>query len=175
MRAGHSSADTAEVTAFGCRRFWLPRGIAPDLSDHGFLVDPDSSHPMFEPASAVPLESFAHLAVLGLLGEPGMGKSTALKQEAGKIQAAARESGDRLLHVDLAACATDVLVCKRIFESKEFRAWKKGKGLLHLFLDGFDTCLLYVESLVALLLGRFGEESRARLSLSIACRTADGS
>ncbi len=174
MRSGHPSPTIAEpfdAVAFRSPRFWVPRGAAPDLSDAGYLVDPQPAR--LTPESAVPFEALADFPVLGLLGEPGMGKSTVLKNEARKIQAAAPETGDQLLHVDLAACGTDVLVCQRIFESKEFRSWKKSKGRLHLLLDGFDTCLQYVEPLVGLLLDRLGEEPRDRLFLRIACRTAD--
>jgi hypothetical protein len=172
MRSDHIP-DPVDAAALQCRRFWLPRGTAPDLSDNGFLVNPESTYPIFTPASAVPLKAFGDLPVLGLLGEPGMGKSTVLNQEALRLQAVVRQSGDRFLQVDLAACGTDVLVCKRIFESHEFRAWKKTKARLHLFLDGFDTCLQYVKTLVALLLERLDGEPLDQLSLRIACRATE--
>jgi len=111
--------------------------------------------------------------VLGLLGEPGMGKSTVLIQETQRLQAAARESGDDVLRIDLVACGTDGLVCQRIFGSKVFKTWKKGRGRLHILLDGFDTCLQHVPTLVALLLERFEQQTRDRLLLRIACRTAE--
>src|SRR5665213_2980128 len=147
-----NTADPVDAAALQCRRFWLPRGAAPDLSDNGFLVNPESGYSIFTTALARPLEAFEDIPALGLLGEPGMGKSTVLNQEALRLETSARQSGDRFLHVDLAACGTDVLVCKRIFESNEFRAWKETKTRLHLLLDGFDTCLRYVKTLVALLL-----------------------
>jgi hypothetical protein len=165
-------SDPVDAAAFRCKRFWVPRGTAPDLSDDGYLVDPESPHSIDRGASAVPFEALAGFPVLGLLGEPGMGKSTVLNQEARRL-APPQENGDRLLRVDLAACGTDVLVSQRIFQSKEIKSWKKSKNRLHLLLDGFDTCLQYVENLVALLLERLYDQPRNRLSLRIACRTTD--
>jgi hypothetical protein len=170
MHSGSNSDVDGAVSR--CRRFWLPRGTAPDLSDKGFLADPEFLRTLSLPALAIPLEALMDFPVLGLLGEPGMGKSTVLKQETRRIQAAAQQNGDRVLQVDLAACATDTRVCQSVFGSKAFRTWKKGKGRLHLLLDGFDTCLQHVEPLVALVLQGLEQEPRDRLLLRIACRTA---
>src|SRR5260370_21757885 len=175
MRPGkisHQAADPADAIDFRCQRFWLPRGTDPDLSDRGFLVDPMS--PRLSSTSAAALfEQLSEFPVLALLGEPGMGKTTTLNQEASRLEADARATGDLVLRVDLAGCGTDVFVSHSIFESEEFRSWKEGRGRLQLFLDGFDTCLQYVPTLVALLLNRFAKESRDRLWLRIACRPAD--
>jgi len=151
--------------AEGEARFWLPRGTAPDLSDNGFLVDPESLHAPFT-STAVRLEMLADLPVLGLLGEPGMGKTTALRQETQRLTA--QTNDERVLQVDLSACGTDVLVCRNLFESVKFRSWRRSKARLHLFLDGLDTCLQHVKTLVALLLERLDEVPRDRLSLRVA-------
>jgi hypothetical protein len=176
MRSGHSSDETTDpvdAAAFGCGRFWLPRGTAPDLSDDGFLFNPESVPLVFAPEFGFPFQALAHFPVLALLGEPGMGKSTVLKQEVRRLEAATQENADRFLRVDLAACGTDVLVCQKVFESRTLKSWRKSKARLHLFLDGFDTCMQHVETLVALLLERFEQEPRDRLSLRIACRTTE--
>jgi hypothetical protein len=153
MRSGHTS-DPVEAAALRGRRFWVPRGTASDLSDNGFLFDPDSPRAAFAGTSAVPIEALANFPVLGLLGESGIGKSTVLKQETRRLAAAVHGSSDQVIRVDLAAYASDVLVCQKIFGSKGFRAWTKGNGRLHLLLDGFDTCLQHIEPLVTLLLER---------------------
>jgi hypothetical protein len=70
--------------------------------------------------AALPLEGLAEIPVLGLIGEPGMGKSTALDQEARRIASATERSGDRLLWVDLAACGTDTLVCQEVSSAMNF-------------------------------------------------------
>jgi hypothetical protein len=176
MRSSDRSGDSThrgDDAALACRRFWLSRGTAPDLSDNGFLLDPDSPRAVYARTWAVPFEVLANIPVLGLLGEPGIGKTTVLKQETLRLTAALQDSADRVLQVDPAAYASDGLACQTIFRSRQFRAWKKGRGRLHLLLDGFDTCLRHVEPLVALLLARFEQESLDRLSPRIACRRAE--
>jgi hypothetical protein len=160
------------------RRFWLPRGIFPDISDRGFLVNPDAIHyhnrQMRRPDYlALGLDRAANYPILGLLGEPGMGKSTEIRREAERLQSEIRQRGDLLLSIDLAGCSSDILVCQKIFQSRLFAAWKKSSAQLHILLDGFDTCLLHVPTLVSLLLDRFECEATQRLSLRIACRTTE--
>jgi hypothetical protein len=135
----------------------VPRGTAPDLSDDEYLVDPESLGSVYGEVPAVPFEALGHFPVLGLLGEPGMGKTTTPSQEAKRLEADARAKGDFVLWVDLAGCGTDLFVSQSIFESKEFRSWKKSTNPLQLFLDGFDTCLQYVPTFVALLLNQSRE------------------
>jgi hypothetical protein len=59
------------------------------------------------------------------------------------------------------------------FQCDEFRSWKNSNARLQLLLDGFDTCLDYVKTLVALLRKRLAKEPLDRLTLRIACRTGD--
>jgi hypothetical protein len=64
-------------------RFWVPRDGVIDLSDAGFLRDPaDWLAPLHAPAPLAALQRWRSLA---LLGEPGIGKSTALKDEADRV------------------------------------------------------------------------------------------
>jgi hypothetical protein len=35
-------SDPVDAAAFHCRRFWVPRGSAPDLSDDRYQFDPES-------------------------------------------------------------------------------------------------------------------------------------
>lgn len=63
-------SEPVDAAGSRCRRFWVPRGNAPDLSDDGYLADPESPHSIYAPVSAVPFEALADFPVLGLLGEP---------------------------------------------------------------------------------------------------------
>ena len=174
-----SKARTSESTAEHCvRRFWLPRGIFPDVSDRGFLVNPDAVHyhnqHMRRPDYlAFGLDQAANYPILGLLGEPGMGKSTEIRREEQRLQREIQRTGDLLLSVDLARCASDVWVYQEIFESAPFTTWRESSARLHILLDGLDTCLLHVPTLVSLLLQRFETEQADRLSLRIACRATE--
>jgi hypothetical protein len=161
------------VSAHKCRRFWLTRGLAPDLSDDGFLVDPDTQSAAYAITPAFSIESLAAFPVVVLLGEPGMGKTIVLEQDAERLDAEARQGGYFLLNIDMTALGGDQSVCESIFESVEYRRWSETSDRLHLWLDGLDTCLHNVPTLVALLLNRLRKVDRSRMFLHITCRTAE--
>jgi hypothetical protein len=176
MRPGKKTPPSHSVGRPHCRRFWFPRGIAPDLSDRGFLVDPELPRIIYAPQSrfpshGFPLEQVAQYPVVGLLGQPGIGKSTTVKEEARRLESALRRSGDHVLLIDLAAC--DAASMRSVFEKSKFRSWQRGSNILHLFLDGFDTCLHYVPNIVALLLQCLEQQPRERMLVRIACRTTE--
>jgi hypothetical protein len=162
--------DAADAAALRCRRFWMPRGVSPDLSDGGFLADPESPRTVFA-SPAVAFDAISDVPVLALLGEPGLGKTTVFEQETHRLEAATKETGDRVIKVDLTAYVTDSMVRHSVFRSKQFRAWRKSKSRLFLLLDGLDTCIQHVETVVALLLDCLRQEQCERLFLRIACRT----
>ena len=74
----------AELT-YPWQRFWVPSDGSIDLSDGGFLRDPNDW--MARPQGLAPLAALQPWRSLALLGEPGIGKSTALKEEADRIAA----------------------------------------------------------------------------------------
>ena len=82
----------AELT-YPWQRFWVPPDGSIDLSDGGFLRDPPDW--MARPHGLAPLAALQPWRSLALLGEPGIGKSTTLKEEADRISALAghREDG----------------------------------------------------------------------------------
>ena len=59
------------------KRFWCPREGEIFLTDRGYLADPDIGGSYCNPL-LVPFETIADEHCLVLLGEPGIGKSTAL-------------------------------------------------------------------------------------------------
>ena len=84
-----------------------------------------------------------------------------------------RKQADASQWIDLRAFQTDARLVKAIFEDPVFLDWKKGNHRLHLFLDSLDECLLRIDSVVALLLDEFKRSPIERLSVRIACRTAN--
>jgi hypothetical protein len=70
-------------------RFWIPRDGIIDLSDAGFLRDPTDWLAQ-QPRGPVPLAALQQWRSLTLLGEPGIGKSTTLKDEADRVAAMPR-------------------------------------------------------------------------------------
>ncbi len=154
-------------------RFWCPREGKLNLSDDGYLWNPDMEFGSIYNPDVVPFESISKFSCLALLGEPGMGKSTAMQSQRGSIDSRVTESGDASLWVDLRSFQTDVRLVQEIFEAPAFQAWLNGKHRLHLFLDSLDECLLRVDTVAALLIEEVGKCPVDRLHLRIACRTAD--
>ena len=158
---------------YNWKRFWCSRTGRLNLSDSGYLFDPESEFGNIYNPDVVPFEKIATLQCLGLLGEPGIGKSTTMSTQKQNIEARVTEAGDASQSVDLRAFQTDARLVNAIFEESVFLDWKKGSHRLHLFLDSLDECLLRIDSVVALLLDEFKRLPIERLSVRIACRTAD--
>lgn len=154
------------------KRFWCPVDGSYSLGDEGFLVDPASAVSRALQPEVVELPSLASMPCLALLGEPGMGKSTALRQV---IQDSVKDQSSAVLAIDLREYGDESRLERAVFHSDAFRAWVEGDGRLTLFLDSLDECSVRIPTVAALLLA--GLDARAsileRLSLRIACRTAN--
>jgi hypothetical protein len=115
------------------------------------------------------LADLSSYRALALLGEPGIGKSAALKAEVERIAA---ETNAVSIYVDLRGFSSDVLLYRKVFESAKFTAWKNGTSHLFLHLDSLDEALLRVETIANLLASELPHYPTARMSVRIACRTA---
>jgi len=165
------------------RRFWVPRGGDPDLSDDGFLVDPDWDvgeggldlrdicNSQGLAGVALPFESIDKYPVLVLLGELGIGKTTVLEHYHQTVAEASNLRG-RVCFVDLPRYGEASL--EHLFRSKGFKL-RKNLERLQIFFVGFDQCLLWIPNLAGLLLEFLSKLPHDRVSLRIACRTADWS
>jgi len=162
------------MPSYPWKRFWCSRDGAISFADDGFVADPDGSSNWFAPnADLRSFEEIADVPCLALLGEPGIGKSTALQAARSAAEAAAVSGGDLVLFVDLAAVGSDAVLYRRVFDDPTFRAWRSGAVRLHLFFDSLDEALLETGSVAAVLLDELQRCDRDRLSLRIACRTAE--
>jgi len=151
------------------QRFWIPQTGLLDLSDAGFLRDPVDNHfGRDELRSIGDLDGYRALA---LLGEPGIGKSSELKQEHERI-AAVGGPLQQSMYVDLRVVSAEESFRRRIFEAPAFVGWKTGTGHLCLHLDSFDEAMLRVETLANILAEELQGVPADRLSIRIACRTA---
>src|SRR5580700_6386011 len=127
---------------FDWPRFWVAQGGLISLSDGGYLLDPVREAQWSGGSQLHTLSELDRFRALALLGEPGMGKSAALEAEARRQIAQADGSGVAVIHADLRAFSSDLLLYKKVFESPEFVAWRKGTGELVLHLDSLDEALL---------------------------------
>lgn len=155
---------------FTWRRYLLPIDETPDLSD-GFLIDPTQYDRAYN-SRALAVADAAKYACLVVLGEPGLGKSTVmrnLQEESTKLDRADRVT----LAIQLNAYSSDSLLSHDLFDSPHFQEWLSGTHTLALFLDGLDECLLHIRTVATLLATQLARLPVSRLELRIACRTAE--
>jgi hypothetical protein len=151
-------------------RFWVPHDGSIDLSDGGFLRDP-ADWPTTRRALH-PLAALQHWRSLVLLGEPGIGKSTTLKEEAERVARLDAAASLDSIYVDLRAFSSESLLYRRVFESEKFTAWRTGSSHLFLHFDSLDEALLRIDSIANLFASELADLPTDRLSVRIACRTA---
>jgi hypothetical protein len=143
-----------------------------NLSDNGFLVDPEGEHGDKLNPDIVSWEKISATPCLILLGEPGIGKSTALETEYDQTAALSATTGDDALWVDLRSYQTDQRLHESVFASPALTSWIAGSHRLHLFIDSMDEALMRMDNIGPILLSEFKKLPIARLSLRLACRTA---
>jgi predicted NACHT family NTPase len=156
------------------KRFWCPRNAQIDLSDRGYLVDPESEWGRYGNSELVRLETVADTRCLILLGEPGIGKSRAIQAEQKVVTSSSQTDAQKHLILDLHSYGSEDRLVKNLFESSQFRDWVKGEHSLFIYLDSLDECLLRLDNVTALLAEEFRQyqDKIERLFLRIACRTA---
>lgn len=155
------------------KRYWCPRTARLDLSDNGYLSDPEAEYGrLLNPELALfPEIDSKHCLVL--LGEPGIGKTETLRLEFERHKEVAARDADQVFDsIDLRGYGDERRLIQRLFDSPSARQWKAGTQRLHLFLDSLDECLLRIDTIAALLPEELKKQPVDRLSLRIACRTA---
>ena len=155
---------------FDWQRFWIAQTGILDLSDAGFLRDPEEF--AFEGDALKTLVELDVYPVLALLGEPGIGKSDALKIEHERLSALGHEQNVVSVLVDLKTSSSEEWLCRQIFESPKVESWKEGASRLYLLLDSLDEAMMQIEPLAHRLVHEFRNLPTDRLSVRIACRTA---
>lgn len=155
------------------KRFWCPRSGHIDLRDGGYLVNPDSEWGHFYKSDSVAFETISEMPCLVLLGEAGMGKTTATEQAYHQVSYKFSDSENVCLWFRLGDYDSDKQLCDAIFHDETLQAWRKGTNKLHLFLDSLDEGLLSIKILVRILKREIEQLPCDRLYFRITCRTAD--
>lgn len=155
---------------YNWQRFWYPRGSTIELLDGGYLYRPEKEWAHLLNPDLVPLKSLSTIPCLVLLGEPGIGKSHEIEKQK---MFAEEQQDEATLWFDLGGYQTDDRLHKELFEHPVFQSWHAGRYRLQLFLDGLDEGLLTISVLVKLLSRNLQKYPVQRLSVRIACRTAE--
>ena len=153
---------------YNWKRFWCLRGASILLTTDGFLYDLGKYN-----KEVVTVDSITNFHCLVLLGEPGMGKSHVLKAEWQRLKSATEKDGDNSFRLDLRSFSSEDRLVSSLFGSTEFLEWRDGNHHLHLFLDSLDECLLRIDTVATLLIDELKKYPVQRLSLFIACRSAE--
>ncbi|WP_437893320.1 phosphorylase family protein [Sorangium sp. So ce124] len=152
---------------YNWKRFWCPREGQNTLDCEGYLLDPDGEHGWYAKPCAVAFDDIASRPCLLLLGEPGIGKSSAMARQR-EIAARQLPPGEELLDIDF---RLDRDLKSDLFEHPKFKGWLEGKHTLHLFLDSLDECP--EADAASRILGKLRRGPVEKLRLRIACRTAE--
>ncbi len=148
------------------RRWWVPRGTTPHLSD-GLLFEPTSDYfPHLNP-DACELSELVDTRCLVLLGGPGAGKSDELARESDRLSAA----GADVLAVDLGALASWAELDHLVAAELEQRL---GAGVadVALVLDSFDEAVVDIVNLADVLARVLAGVDRTRLTVRVGARPA---
>lgn len=163
---------------YAWERYWYPRELPPTLSENGFLLNPESEIGGLTNGHLLTLGELSEGACIVLLGEPGSGKTIALKSAEKKIRSTIQKSGGKLIWRDLSTYSSDYYLIEDVFKTKEFSEWNDGgnSSTLSIYLDSIDEGKLRVETLSNLLidqLHRLNAESLAKLKLRLVCRSTE--
>jgi hypothetical protein len=133
------------------KRYWSPVSQEIYVDYDGYLPDPDTINWRYNNFSPKPIgfESIADQHCLVLLGEAGMGKTTAMEAAHQLTYQQPKNSDDICLPLfRLGDYSSDGDLCNVIFKNQDFQKWIQGSYKLHLFLDSLDEGLLSIDNLI---------------------------
>ena len=159
------------------KRRWLPR----DIGDHANGDSPASAREFqavwqlhFASEGAL-LEELRYVPCLILLGEPGLGKTYALRREHGSLDEWTLAGLVRSHHVDLAGSQSAEDVRAQLFGNEVYREWKSGTHWLVFFIDSVDQSRTPVEKVITAISNELAAADVSRLQLRLVCRDYDWS
>jgi len=162
-----------DESTYHWKRYWCSWDGKYLLTDEGYLHDPESNYLMEKYPDVVSFQSISKKHCLILLGEPGIGKTSAMNEEAEAIDSGIDASGGKTLRIDLNSISVGLDLSKKLSENDAIHDWIESEYPLHIFLDSLDECLLRIANLCDILINQLKHYPKERLYLRIACRTAD--
>jgi hypothetical protein len=174
-RYSHSlDAITEGQQHYDWERFWVDSRVRSQIGADDFFQDPRAEPTWLRPnIDAVNLNEASSASCLILLGEPGLGKSQAVKDAVRELA----ESPERPLHqmVDLGVYSDPGSVRAKLIEGEPWEKWLTEGRTFHLFLDSVDEAMLQFSGVGDFLIEelRTASGSLSNLRLRVACRSAD--
>jgi len=151
-------------------RFWCPIDETSYNDQNGYLFDPILGQ--FSANSHLidnPFEKSERCIIL--LGEPGIGKTTAMEKFYNNFESNYRTNNTEVNFIRLEHIGTEMRFVSEVFENPKFQEWLESDYDLHLLLDSFDECVLRINVLSQLLINQLQRYPIERLYIRIACRT----
>ena len=169
-------------------RAWIPAHQQYPIDSMGFPIDPASDHYGFYPHKGFHFEKISDSPCLILLGDPGLGKTTALRAAFEAAEHSTRESHDLALFWNLGGYQDQSSFVNEVFRDPDLERCLASGQTVHLFLDSLDEGRLHIKTIAACLdaqLRRLRDKTipktdvnaarppLTRVRLRIACRSAE--
>lgn len=153
------------------KRFWHLQDKQYSVSDGGYLMDPDQEYGSVMNPGPVTLESLRDQPCAILLGESGMGKSTALRMAYG-TELLSLADNVATWRVDLGLIDSGMALRGELFDEKVLDELQVPGRVLELVLDSLDECP--VANAADIIVEEIGKRKKVlqSLKLRIACRSS---
>lgn len=161
---------TKIIQNYQWQRYLCPANESYMRTNDGFLVAPNESMVWRPNQHLRTVASLAGELCLVILGEPGIGKSRVL-QGLAHTHRSHLGPNDIVIEESFASFATANDMRSELFQSPEVENWRRGTGMLYLFLDALDEAHKWVDVLMQALLRNLRSQPCERLFLRLSCRT----
>lgn len=160
---------------YNWKRFWCPRGGRINLSDGGFLSDPESEHSHYYPQDVIAFEKLVNIPCLVLLGEPGIGKTNELLKAVETNRDLLKLSDTQFYYDELNQYSDETRFISNVFANPNFLEAKKNNSTYVIFLDSLDECKIRIDTISEILTAQLKRNHWSNLYFRITCRTAEWS
>ena len=154
------------------QRRWLPvyesRAESTDVASRA--KSPQAHWQLRSATDGVLFNEIRHIHCLILLGEPGIGKTYAVRREQRQLEGRISNTTDKTLWVDLSGCNATESIRSQLFEREKYRDWKAGTHRLTMFVDSVDQAGIPVGHAVTAIGNELADADVNRLQLRLVCR-----
>lgn len=158
--------------AYNWQRRWIPL-YASGSDGSGATARARAAQALWQlrdTSDGVAFDEIRHVPCLILLGEPGIGKTYALRNEQRQIDAKISSGADKTLWRDLAGYNSIENVRAHLFENNRYRDWEAGTHRLTMFVDSVDQAGIPVEHVIQCIASELDDADIWRLHLRLVCR-----